>query len=50
MADTDLTGATKEVAVDVAAVDKRKKVIKYVIIVVVVLVAIWLVKKYVLKK
>lgn len=54
MADTDLTGATQEVQVDMAsatdAVDKKKKIIKIVVIVVVLVAAFWLVKKFILKK
>jgi hypothetical protein len=49
MADTTLTGATKEIEV-VPATDTKKKIIKWVLIAVAVLAAFWLVKKYLLKK
>jgi len=53
MADETTTGATKEVAIDAdaqVAQDKRKKIIKTVVIVVLVSAAAWLIYKYVLKK
>ena len=48
MADTTLTGATKEI--EVIPADNKKKIIKWVLIAVAVLAAAWLVKKYLLKK
>ena len=49
MADETTTGAKKEVAIDTEAqTEQRKKLIKYVVIAGVLLLAYWLVKKYVL--
>jgi hypothetical protein len=54
MADTDLTGATKEIQVDTqAAVEKderKKKIIKYLIIALVLVGGFFLVKKFILKR
>lgn len=50
MADETLTGAKEEVTVDTAKVEQRKKIIKYVIMVVAVIAVGWFVWKVVLKK
>jgi hypothetical protein len=51
MADETLTGAATEVTVTPKDTeDTKKKIIKYVLIVLVVVGAIFLIKKYVLKK
>jgi hypothetical protein len=51
MADETLTGAATEVTVTKAdAEDTKKKIIKYVIIVLVIIGAFFLVKKFILKK
>jgi hypothetical protein len=51
MADTDVTGATKEISVDTAAVkksaDNKKLVIKIVIVLVVLVAAFYIYKKFV---
>ena len=50
MADQTLTGAQTEVTLDTTSADKKKKIIKYVLIAVGLVAAFWLVKKYLLKK
>jgi hypothetical protein len=53
MADTDTTGATKELSVDtekLAATDSKKKTIKMILIVVIIAALGFVVWKYVLKK
>lgn len=48
MADTTLTGAEREVIVDTAT-EKRKTIIKYVVIAVLVAAAAYVIYKYVIK-
>lgn len=50
MADETTTGAVKEVAVDTAADDRKKKMIKIAVIVVIIAVLGYVVWKYVLKR
>lgn len=50
MADETTTGAVKEVAVDAASEDKKKKMIKIAVIVVIIAVLGFVVWKYILKR
>jgi len=50
MADESTTGATAEVTVDVAAEERKKKMIKIAVIIIIVAVLGYVVWKYILKK